>query len=264
MKLPDRAQARTALADSVVLALASLVTYLLATRLLSWVHSVSPADDMLGGLWAVIAAIFVNRSTYSDSLSAAVSRMAATFVSFVYCLIYLAFLPFQTWALALLVGVSALTATLIGRPGDAITAAITTTVVLLVAAVSPHGAWEQPILRLADTVIGVAVGVASAWLDQRLIRPRLRPPAAARPMLTARERGVPVGWADLRFDRVRGKSAGRPPTAMAAARSPARRAGTSPGSPRECSGARRRASAAGGRASWPARPLRSGRCGTFR
>ena len=94
MKLPDRAQARTALADSVVLALASLVSYLLATKLLSWVHSVSPADDMLGGLWAVIAAIFVNRSTYSDSLSAAVSRMAATFVSFVYCLIYLAFLPF--------------------------------------------------------------------------------------------------------------------------------------------------------------------------
>ena len=176
MKLPDRAQARTALADSVVLALASLVTYLLATRLLSWVHSVSPADDMLGGLWAVIAAIFVNRSTYSDSLSAAVSRMAATFVSFVYCLIYLAFLPFHPRALALLVGVSALTATLIGRPGDAITAAITTTVVLVVAAVSPHGAWEQPILRLADTVIGVAVGVASAWLDQHVIRPRIRPP----------------------------------------------------------------------------------------
>ena len=38
MKLPDRAQARTALADSVVLAVASLVTYLLATRLLSRVH----------------------------------------------------------------------------------------------------------------------------------------------------------------------------------------------------------------------------------
>ena len=61
---------------------------------------------MLGGLWAVIAAIFVNRSTYSDSLSAAVSRMAATFVSFVYCLIYLAFRPLHLWALALLVGVT--------------------------------------------------------------------------------------------------------------------------------------------------------------
>jgi uncharacterized membrane protein YccC len=49
------------------------------------------------------------------------------------------------------------------RPGDAITAGITTAIVMVVAAASPHDAWQQPILRLADTVIGVAVGVAAAW-----------------------------------------------------------------------------------------------------
>ena len=38
---------------------------------------------------------------------------------------------------------------------------------LIVAAVSPHDAWQQPILRLADTVIGVAVGLAAAWLVRR-------------------------------------------------------------------------------------------------
>jgi uncharacterized membrane protein YccC len=177
MKYPGWARARGALADSAVLAVACLVTYLLAARLLSWVHSVSPADDLLGGMTAVIAAIFVNRSSYQQSRSAAVSRMAATVVSFAYCLAYLAFLPFHAWALALLVGLSALTATVIGRPGDAITAAIATTVVLVVAAVTPQDAWQQPILRLADTIIGVAVGVASAWLDQRVIQPRIRPPA---------------------------------------------------------------------------------------
>jgi hypothetical protein len=53
-----------------------------------------------------------------------------------------AFLPFHPWALAVLVGASALAATLIGRPGDAITPAITTTVVLVVAAVSPEHAWQ--------------------------------------------------------------------------------------------------------------------------
>jgi uncharacterized membrane protein YccC len=178
MKLPDRSQVRAALADSVVLALACLVTYLLATWLLSGVHSVAHADDLLGGMWAVIAAIFVNRSSYEQSLAAAASRMAATIISFVYCLIYLVFLPFHVWALALLVGVSALTATLIGRPGDATTAAITTTVVLVVAAVSPQGAWEQPVLRLADTAIGVVVGLAFAWFDQRVIRPRMHRPAS--------------------------------------------------------------------------------------
>jgi hypothetical protein len=81
MKLPDWAQGRAALADSVILGLACLVTYLLATRLLSWVHSVAAADDMLGGLWAVVSAIFVNRSSYSESLSAVVLLIAAVRLS---------------------------------------------------------------------------------------------------------------------------------------------------------------------------------------
>jgi uncharacterized membrane protein YgaE (UPF0421/DUF939 family) len=178
MKHLDWAPARGALADSAVLAVASLVTYLLATRVLSWVHSLSPADDLLGGMTAVIAAVFVNRTSYQQSLAAAVSRMAATIVSFAYCLMYLAFLPFHAWGLAVLVGLSALTATVIGRPGDAITAVIATTIVLVAAAVTPQDAWQQPILRLADTIIGIAAGVASAWLDQRVIRPRIRPPSA--------------------------------------------------------------------------------------
>jgi uncharacterized membrane protein YccC len=70
-------------------------------------------------------------------------------------------------------GLSALAVTLIGRTGDAVTAGVTTAVVLVVAAVSPRDAWVQPILRLADTLVGVAVGVAAAWIGLRLIRPRL-------------------------------------------------------------------------------------------
>ena len=156
-------QARAAVVECVVLAVACLVTYWLATRLLSRVHSVGRDDDLLGGMWAVLATIFVLRGSFSKSVTAAVSRMAATLVSFAFCLIYLAFLPFHAWALAVLVGASALAVMLLGRPGDAVTAGITTAVIMVVAAVSPQHAWEQPILRLADTVIGVAVGVIAAW-----------------------------------------------------------------------------------------------------
>jgi uncharacterized membrane protein YccC len=166
-------QVHAAVLDSGILAVACLITYWLVTHVLSRVDFVSRADDMLGGLWAVIATIFVNRDSYAHSVTAAVSRTAATLLSFVICLIYLAFLPFHPWALAVLIGFTALAAALIGRSGDAVTAAITTAVVLVIAAVSPHNAWQQPILRFADTVIGVAVGVAGAWLDLRVIRPRL-------------------------------------------------------------------------------------------
>ena len=125
-------------------------------------YSLSQDNDLLGGMWAVLATIFVLRDSFGKSVAAAVSRMSATFVSFVLCLIYLAFLPFHAWALAVLVGASALVVMLLGRPGNAVTAGITTAVIMVVAAVSPQRAWQQPILRLADTIVGVAVGALAA------------------------------------------------------------------------------------------------------
>jgi len=172
---PGWAKIGSAVADCAVLAIACLITYLLVTELLSRLYFVSEADELLGGMWAVIATIFVNRAGYDESLAAAASRMAATSVSFIVCLIYLLLLPFHPWALAVLIGVSALVVRLLGRPQDAITAAITTAVVMVVAAVSPQHAWQQPILRFADTVIGVAVGIAAAWIGLRVVHPRAAP-----------------------------------------------------------------------------------------
>jgi uncharacterized membrane protein YccC len=161
--------------DCGILAAACLITYWLATRMLAHVYLLSRGDELIGGLWAVIATIFVLRDSYRHSMTAAVTRMAATAVSFVLCLIYLIFLPSDIWAMAALIGLSALAVTLIGRPGDALTAAITTAVIMGAAALSPHDAWRQPILRFADTVIGVAVGVGIAWLSLRMLRPEGRP-----------------------------------------------------------------------------------------
>jgi uncharacterized membrane protein YgaE (UPF0421/DUF939 family) len=172
--LPPRAQVRAVAADSAVLGVACLISYWLTTRVLSLVYSVSADDDALGGMWAVIATVFVVRDSNIKSVAAALSRMAATLVSLVLCLAYLAFLPFHPWGLAILAGLSILVTTLIGRPDDAITAAITTTVVLVVAELSPHDAWQQPILRLADTAIGAAVGLAAGWLALHVVGPRIR------------------------------------------------------------------------------------------
>jgi uncharacterized membrane protein YccC len=184
---PHWADVRDAVVDCTVLAVACLITYLLVTHLLSRLYFISRDDDLLGGMWAVIATIFVSRTSYQESQAAAVSRVAATFVSFVICLVYLVFLPFHVWALPVLIGASALAATLIGRPEDAMTAAITTTVIMVVVAVSPQHAWQQPILRFADTVIGVAVGIVAAW-GLRAIRSRLKPASSARNMPTSHHR----------------------------------------------------------------------------
>ena len=177
----------------VVLAVACLITYWLVRNLLSRVYSLSQDDDLLGGMWAVLATIFVLRDSFGKSVAAAVSRMTATSVSFVLCLIYLAFLPFHAWALAVLVGASALVVMLLGLPGNAVTAGITTAVIMVVAAISPQHAWQQPILRLADTVVGVAVGAAAAWTGlqvQRFLTARSIPPAPAKVKVDLSERAV--------------------------------------------------------------------------
>lgn len=158
---------RKAVGQSVALAIACLISYELVTQLLAHVYSLSASDDRLGGMWAVIATIFVYRFTYEESAAAAVSRMAATLVSFILCLAYLLILPFSVWGMATLIGVGALVMTLVGRSRDAVITGITTAVVMVVAALSPHNAWQQPILRLVDTVAGVAVGLAAAWIGLR-------------------------------------------------------------------------------------------------
>jgi multisubunit Na+/H+ antiporter MnhB subunit len=69
-----------------------------------------------------------------------------------------------------LVGASALALILLGRPGDAVPAGITTAVVMVAAALSPQHAWQQPMLRLADTIVGTAVAIAAAWAGIRARR----------------------------------------------------------------------------------------------
>lgn len=149
---------------AMAVALACLISFEITTHLLTRVRSISEADDELGGMWAMIATLFVFREAYQQSVAAAFSRTRATAVSFALCLLYLAFLPFHPWGMVLLIGVGAVLVTLTAHPEDVVTAGITTTVVMVLAALSPHDAWQQPILRLADTVVGVLIGVVAAGL----------------------------------------------------------------------------------------------------
>jgi multisubunit Na+/H+ antiporter MnhB subunit len=74
----------------------------------------------------------------------------------------------RPWGMVVLIGIGAIVLTLIGRSEDIITAGITTAVVMVVAGISPQHAWKQPILRLIDTVVGIAVGVGGAWIGLTL------------------------------------------------------------------------------------------------
>jgi hypothetical protein len=168
MKAPYMYQTIVAIAHAAVLSIACLISYLIMTRMLGHTHYLYRDDDLLGGMWAVAATVFVYHDRYTQSRGAAFSRMAATSISFVLCLAYLLIFPFHAWGMAMLIGIGAVIVTLIGQPSAGITTGITTAVIMVVAGISPHNAWLQPILRLLDTVVGVGVGLAAAWLGRHI------------------------------------------------------------------------------------------------
>jgi hypothetical protein len=64
----------------------SIFIYWLITRMLAHMLSVSRDEDMLEGMWAVVATVFVYRYSYEESVGAALSRMGATSLSFAFVL----------------------------------------------------------------------------------------------------------------------------------------------------------------------------------
>src|SRR6202047_2375680 len=139
------------------MAIACLITYWIMTHILS--RFVDASSDFLGGMWAVVATVFVFRETRLQSLSAGIARLIATCVSFALCLLYLLLFPFTPVGMAALIAIGTIVMALLGRRDDIVTVGITTAVVMVVAAMSPSDAWQQPLLRLADTLVGIAGGV---------------------------------------------------------------------------------------------------------
>jgi uncharacterized membrane protein YgaE (UPF0421/DUF939 family) len=147
---------------AVEMAIACLISYWIVTVGLA--RFVDRPDDLLGGMWAVVATIFVFRENRGASLAAGISRLSATCVSFALCLAYLSIFPFTAPGMATLLALGTLIMAHLGRRDDIVTTGITTAVVMVVAALSPHDAWRQPLLRLLDTVVGIGGGVCCEWV----------------------------------------------------------------------------------------------------
>lgn len=154
----------------VALAVCCFLSYKIITDLLALSRFAPRDDELLGGMWAVVATIFVFRYSYDESVRAALSRTSATLFSFALCLAYFLIFPFRLWGLVLLIAIGAIFLDLIGRSEDIITACITTAVVMVVAGISPEHAWKQPILRLIDTGVGIGVGISGAYVGLALTR----------------------------------------------------------------------------------------------
>ena len=159
---------------AVAMAIACLMAYWIMMYGLG--RFVDTPDDFLGGMWAVAATVFVFRETRSESLAAGRSRLITTCVSFALCMAYLWIFPFTAAGMAVVLGVGTLVMAMLDRRDEIVTTGITTAVVMVVAAISPEGGWHQPLLRLADTLVGIGVGICIKWIASFLFYRFVREP----------------------------------------------------------------------------------------
>jgi uncharacterized membrane protein YccC len=174
LKRPDVAEQQKLTSGDLIYALAMAIASAISYWVMSYglVRFVDRNSDFLGGMWAVVATVFVFRDTRASSISAGSARLIATCVSFALCLLYLLLFPFQPLGLAALIGIGTVVMILSRRREDIITTAITTAVVMVVAAMSPQNAWMQPLLRLVDTIVGIAVGIGCMQIATFLFAPK--------------------------------------------------------------------------------------------
>jgi uncharacterized membrane protein YccC len=145
------------------MAVACVITYWIMLE----VHDrfgLGASSRVVGSLWAIVATIYVFRDTRANSLSASIGRIIATVVSFALCFAYLLLFPFTAIGLVAVMAGGTLVMMALGRREEISLTAVTTAVVMLVAAIEAQNAWQQPLLRLMDTFIGIAVGVACKWI----------------------------------------------------------------------------------------------------
>jgi uncharacterized membrane protein YccC len=143
------------------LSVACLITWYISQVL--FYGLINAHSALLGSMWAVVSTIFVLKETHADSISAGIVRIAATVSSVALCSIYFFILPFHPVPMVLLIALGYLVANAVGRPEDAVTTGITITVVMVIGGIEPATASTEPLLRLADTLIGSAVAIAAAW-----------------------------------------------------------------------------------------------------
>lgn len=173
----SKAPSRRDAVSSVVLGVAGGATYLLVAEAVGPALSETRTSAEIGAMWAVVSTIFVYRASLSEGLDDARARLAATAMSLVVCLAYLVVLPVTALGVGAVIALGSLLALALGRPQDAALTGITSTVVLVVADLGdPSSAWLQPLLRLLDTSVGIAVGLlaagAVAWSAGRTTRPQ--------------------------------------------------------------------------------------------
>jgi len=132
---------------------------------------IHPASAQFGALWASISGIVALQDTVPATGHAARLRVTGTVVGAIAAGIYLMMLPFSIAGLAVTAGVAVAAAVRLHQNDGGRLAAITVTVVMLLAEMNPL---QPPLIgvgmRLFEASLGAALALTVSWLWARAAR----------------------------------------------------------------------------------------------
>jgi uncharacterized membrane protein YccC len=139
--------------------LVSLLAYLGAFYLTGSMSS-TPIMTTTGALWSMVSGIVVMQETRQDTIDNAWLRVLGSLVGAVMSGLYLSFLPFNPFGMAIMIGLTVLICQELHIPGHPRLAALTVGVIMVISFLNPD---LNPIvnagLRFCESVIGSAVAI---------------------------------------------------------------------------------------------------------
>ena len=128
-------------------------------------HLFHGASEAIGGLWALISGVAVLQATRRDTWASAWLQVMGTFIGAVVSTVYLSFLPFNPFSMAVVIGVVMLLCKVLGIPEHARLASIAVAVIMVVSTLHPG---LNPVLnaalRFTESCIGTALAVVAVLI----------------------------------------------------------------------------------------------------
>jgi uncharacterized membrane protein YgaE (UPF0421/DUF939 family) len=95
------------------------------------------ASATIGGLWGLVFGVVVLQATRHDTLASTWLRVLGTLIGAAVSAVYLSFLPFNPFGMAVVIGVVMLLCQVLGAPDHARLASITAAVIIVLSTLHP-------------------------------------------------------------------------------------------------------------------------------
>ena len=142
--------------------LAVVIAYLLGFGLNQLFHL---GNSVIGGLWCAISGILMIQTLMQESFKMGWSRLWGSLVGGIISAIVATFTGYHIWSLCVCIFLTVVAVKLCRIQSTLRIAGITVVVVMIIGMATPNvPAWQNSLMRVVESAMGITVGISIVWL----------------------------------------------------------------------------------------------------